>query len=103
MSSRSDLCVSAALRQIHSLDPTLVILPSEVRPLALALFLVPLPRLPPLLFGAESPLLVAADPPVCMQPFQHELRRRRPHRIRLIRAQAQILHLLHQSLDAAEL
>src|ERR1700722_284573 len=101
----TSLCRSLRLRvsASNSSPNPLVILPSKVRPLAFALFVVPLPGLPSLLFRSESPLFVAADPSVRVQPLEHELRRGRPYRVRLIRAQAQILHLLHQPLDAAEL
>ncbi len=38
-----------------------------------------------------------------VQPFQNELRRRSPHRIRLVLGQAQRARLLHQPLDAVQL
>src|SRR5580698_1230987 len=91
------LCVSA------SKSWPLVILPSEVGALALPFPLFPLSRFSPLLFRAEAALFVAADAAVRVEAFQYEFRGGRPHRIRLIRAQAQVFHLLHQALNAAEL
>src|SRR5215469_12648385 len=77
----------------------LVVLSPEVRPFAFPLF----SRLPPLLFRGKPSLFAPADPPMRVQPFQHELGCRCPHRIRFVGGQPQRLHFLHQALDAAEL
>src|ERR1035438_627392 len=92
----------------HFIDAS-VVSAAEVGTLALALLSLAValrfPRLAARRFviAGETPLFVAADAPVGVQPFQDELRGGGPHRIRLVLAHAQRLRLLHQPLNRAQL